>query len=345
LSFWDSLENHGDRPAFITGGEVLSYAEVAVQADTFCKRVQALLPDNVARPLIMVEAMQASDSIIAYLGALRAHWPVILVAQGTAAQGNQIFNTYQPNIVLRCVEGQWSLERVASEPVQMHPDLAVLLSTSGTTGAAKLVRLSQQNIEANARSIATYLEVHPDDRALTLLPFHYSYGMSVLHVQCLTGGALVLTEGSVTDPHVRDLARVSGVTSLAMVPTQFELIDDLSWVPELRYITQAGGRIDPLLATRFAEMSAAEGWRFYIMYGQTEASPRISYLPPQDALLWSHTTSRVHWSIKAQMSCWVMRRPRLSWGMLPDQTLCTLVIWRNGWKMDISALQGVPAVL
>ncbi|MBC7737201.1 MAG: AMP-binding protein [Candidatus Saccharibacteria bacterium] len=82
------------------------------------------------------------------------------------------------------------------------------------------------------------------------------------------------------------------MTSLALVPTQFELFDTTTWLPQLRYITQAGGRLDPVLARRFAEMATEEGWLLFIMYGQTEAGPRMSYLPARDAADWFHTIGR-----------------------------------------------------
>lgn len=291
MGFWASLASHGDHTALILENFLISYTDLAAQADKFCAEISSGLPGAVKRPLILIEAVNAPESIIAYLGALRAHWPAILVAEGAAGDESRIVQTYRPNVIVRRAAG-WQPAYASADPVEMHPDLAVLLSTSGTTGAAKLVRLSRQNIADNAAAIADYLNVTPDDRAMTLLPFHYSYGMSVLHIHLLRGAGLVLTEGSLIDPELRALAMRMDVTSLALVPTQFELLDTLSWLPRLRYITQAGGRLDPVLAQRFADKAAAEGWQLFIMYGQTEAAPRMSYVPPQDAQKWFHTIGR-----------------------------------------------------
>lgn len=292
MNFWDGLSDHGDRPALTTENASISYVELAARADAFCADLRTRLPATVTRPLILLETANQPDAVIAYLGAVRAGWPVILLADGAGGRDSQIVKTYLPNVVVRRGGNGWQVDLVSLDAIDMHPDLAVLLSTSGTTGAAKLVRLSRQNLAANAESIAAYLGVRPDDRALTVLPFHYSYGMSVLHIHLRAGAALVLTDGSVIDPDLRALARRSGVTSLALVPTQFELLDDLGWLPDLRYITQAGGRIDPVLARRFAAKAQAEGWQLFIMYGQTEAAPRMSYVPPQDAQDWFHTIGR-----------------------------------------------------
>jgi acyl-CoA synthetase (AMP-forming)/AMP-acid ligase II len=296
MDFWDSLAGHEGRAALILQSSEISYPQLARTANKFCAQVSAGLPPAVTRPLILLEAVNSPQAITAYLGALRAHWPVILVAEGAAGADSQILQSYAPNVILRhAADAQPDFAEpifASQEAVEMHPDLAVLLSTSGTTGAAKLVRLSRQNLCANAEAIAGYLEVQPEDRAITLLPFHYSYGMSVLHIHLLRGAGLVLSEGSLRDAEVRAMAEAKGVTSLALVPTQFELLDRLDWLPRLRYITQAGGRLDPLLAQRFSAQACAEGWKLFIMYGQTEAGPRMSYVPPKDAQSAFHTIGR-----------------------------------------------------
>ncbi|MFM9827790.1 MAG: AMP-binding protein [Sphingomonas sp.] len=291
MDWWDNLASHKDRSALIGPDFEISYAELAVLADKFCAELQAGLSDAIPRPLILLEASNEPAAIIAYLGALRARWPVILVAEGAADDDSEIAQIYRPNVILRRV-ADWKPVFATSDAIEMHPDLAVLLSTSGTTGAAKLVRLSRQNLSANANAIARYLDVRTDDRAMTLLPFHYSYGMSVLHIHLLRGAGLVLTNGSLIDADLRALATRTQVCALALVPAQFELIDTLDWVPKLRYVTQAGGRLDPVLAKQFADKAAAEGWQLFIMYGQTEAAPRMSYVPPQEAQLWFHTIGR-----------------------------------------------------
>ena len=292
MYFWNYLLDHGDAPALITENQIVSYTQLALRADDFVQGIRARLPTSITCPLVLLEAVNEPASIIAYLGLLRAGWPVILVAEGAGAEHSGIVQTYTPNVLVQRGSHGWQVDLAAHDTVEMHPDLAVLLSTSGTTGAAKLVQLSAQNLQANATAIASYLDIRADDRAITTLPFHYSYGMSVLHIHLLRGAGLVLSEGSLVDPDFRALAQRTGVTSLALVPTQFELFETVTWLTQLRYITQAGGRLDPVLARRFAEMATAEGWQLFIMYGQTEAGPRMSYLPPCDAADWFHTIGR-----------------------------------------------------
>ncbi|HTV24403.1 MAG TPA: AMP-binding protein [Polyangiaceae bacterium] len=294
--FWEALEAGGGRPALITEHEALSYSGLVERIERSTQALRALLPAELQRPLVLLEATNDAESIVAYLACLRAGWPVALVAEGQSAASSRIASTYQPNLVV-CRDGSASKASLASSaPAPMHPELAVLLSTSGTTGAAKLVRLSGGNVQANATSIAAYLQLTPNDRAITALPFHYSYGMSVLHTHLLAHAALVLTSASLVDDAFWELARRHEATSLALVPTQFELLEKVQFserhLPTLRYITQAGGKLDARLATDFARRAKAQGWQLFIMYGQTEASPRMSYVPPEDVERWHHSIGR-----------------------------------------------------
>jgi acyl-CoA synthetase (AMP-forming)/AMP-acid ligase II len=284
--FWMSLAEHGARTALFLGdGSTVSYAALAARAEESADAARALLPPGVGRPLVLLECANVASSITAYLACLRAGWPVIPVAEGGALKDTRIRDTFRPNLIFRETGAGWAWEAGDPEPAALHPDLAVLLSTSGTTGAAKLVRLSRGNIAANAGSIVDYLAITEHDRAITTLPFHYSYGMSVLHTQLLAGGALLLTGASVTEEAFWDLAGAGGATSLALVPFQFELLASSGFagrdLPSLRYVTQAGGKLSAELARRFIALGAEKGWELFVMYGQTEAAPRISYVPPK----------------------------------------------------------------
>lgn len=169
----------------------------------------------------------------------------------------------------------------------LHPDLAVMLSTSGSTGSPKLVKLSHENLRSNAESIAEYLALEPGERAITSLPLHYSYGLSVLHSHLLQGHAIVLTAESVSDPAFWQQVDRFGVTSIAGVPYSYELMAHSGFFdrrhPSLRYMTQAGGKLSEDLIVKFARHANSNDRRFYVMYGQTEASPRMAYLPPEQA--------------------------------------------------------------
>ncbi len=167
----------------------------------------------------------------------------------------------------------------------INEQLAVLLSTSGTTGNPKMVRLSKQNLQANAQAIATYLNLHSQERAITSLPMSYSYGLSVINSHLLAGGTLLLTNESVMSKAFWQLFREGKATSLAGAPYMYQMLHRLRLskmeLPSLRTLTQAGGRLSEDLARYFGELAEERAWRFFVMYGQTEATARMSYLPPE----------------------------------------------------------------
>ncbi len=159
------------------------------------------------------------------------------------------------------------------------------MTTSGSTGAPKLVRLSHRNVTSNAHAIIEYLGLDESDRGITSLPLHYCYGLSVLHSHLLAGASLVLTEASVVDPCFAAAMHHGQVTNLAGVPHTFDLLDragpDTIRTPSLRLVTQAGGRMAPERVTEWVARTEGWGAEFFVMYGQTEATARIAYLPPQ----------------------------------------------------------------
>ena len=169
--------------------------------------------------------------------------------------------------------------------IQLGSDeLATIIYTSGTTGRPKGVMLSHGNLAANAAAIIAYLELTAADRGLCVLPFHFSYGNSVLHSHLLCGAQLVI-EDNFAFPHLT-LQRMQdcAITGFSGVPSTFALLlgrcqlrdFDLS---RLRYMTQAGGAMPRALIERLHhEIPTA---RLFVMYGQTEATARLTYLPPE----------------------------------------------------------------
>ena len=170
----------------------------------------------------------------------------------------------------------------------LHPELALLLTTSGSTGSPKLVRLTGRNLDANAASIAKYLDITEEDRPVTNLVMSYSYGMSVLNSHLLAGAAVVLTRRGVMERPFWDLTARERVTSLAGVPYTYRMFHRVGLMdmdlPHLRTLTQAGGKLPEADHRAFARWAMDTGRRFFVMYGQTEAGPRMGYLPAERAL-------------------------------------------------------------
>lgn len=250
-------------PALVDGDRVVTYAELL---DLVAAGRDRLGP----RRLVALEARPTVEFVVAYLAALADGHPVLLLAEGGLERHAHLVAKYRPGT-----------------SAGLHPDLALLLSTSGSTGSPKLVRLSRANVESNARSIADYLDLQASDVAITSLPLHYCYGLSVLHSHLLVGASVVLTDLSVADSCFWDLAARTSVTGVAGVPHTFALLDAVGFdrrvlprLPSLRYLTQAGGRMAPDRVREYAELLRERGVDLFVMYGQTEATARIAYLPP-----------------------------------------------------------------
>ncbi len=240
------------------------------------------------RRLVMLGAANTVESIVTYLAALEGGHPVLLVSPGddevSLRHRRSLAERFSPDVIAGCGGEDQQLEFVREGSIhEFSDDLAMLVSTSGSTGSPKLVRLSRENLLSNAAAIAEYLRLSPADRAVTTLPMHYCYGLSVINSHLLAGASIVLTERSVTDAGFWASASRYGVTSLAGVPHTFELIAagglEGQLPPTLRYITQAGGRLAPDAVRRFARLGLERGFDFIVMYGQTEATARMAYVP------------------------------------------------------------------
>ena len=260
-------------------GAAISYRDLDGRANDF---VAQLGPE---RRLVFLETPNTVDALAAYLACLKGQHPVYLFSCEDQAAVQPLIGRYRPNAVVTSGPGAVRIDWQNREVLNLHPDLAVLLSTSGSTGSPKFVKLSHRNLDSNALAIANYLGLTSSDRAATSLKFNYSYGLSVVNSHFACGAALVLTDDSITSPRFWERFRATGATSFAGVPYMFEAFRQsgmsLEGLPALRHVTQAGGRLAPELISHYARLAREQGWRFYVMYGQTEASPRMAYLPPE----------------------------------------------------------------
>lgn len=289
MSFFRDLGRFGDAPALLAPDTApLTYRELSELVQDWRQRLARHVSVERPRLLVAIELQPHADMVAAYLAALQDGHAVLVSAPGTLDHGQRTAVIYHPDLTLCWRQGR--CETMASDLRALdvpHPDLRLLLSTSGSTGDPRLVRLSETNIASNATSIAEYLELDPDDVGITSLPLHYSYGLSVLHSHLEVGAALVLTDLSVAEPAFAELCRQMRVSMLALVPHQVDLLAarrfDFSSLPTLRKVTQAGGRLAVEKVRDMAGMGARQGWSFVVMYGQTEAAPRMAYLPASEA--------------------------------------------------------------
>lgn len=182
----------------------------------------------------------------------------------------------------------YTLLHTGEQIYEIHPDVQLCLTTSGTTGSPKLVKLTEENLRSNAESIAEYLHITDKERAITSLPMYYSFGMSVINSHLIKGATLLLTDKAVIQREFLNFLKEGKATSIAGVPYTYEMLRRLRFLkmdlPELKTMIQAGGKLNANIVKEYVEAAQVLGKEFIVMYGQTEAAPRMSYLPFDKAL-------------------------------------------------------------
>ena len=255
------------------------------------------------KSLVFVLATNSLSSITAYVSLIEhKHVPLLLPATIDHDLLSNLIQEYQPHYVFApkdykldddllmasyFIRDYVLYQRKSNHHFVIHQDLALLLSTSGSTGSPKLIRLSYQNLSSNMTAIASYLELNSQDRAITTLPMNYTYGLSILNSHLFVGGSIVLTDHSVIEDSFWKLFDTYQPTSLNGVPYTYSMLNRILLRREnyggLRYLTQAGGKLSTDLQGRFSQYCSNNNLKFYIMYGQTEATARMSYLRPEKA--------------------------------------------------------------
>ena len=282
-------------------GRSVSYVEFRRLTDEWSAKVPS-------RSLVFLLVGNNLDSLVAYVACLNhGIVPLMLDAKIDGQLLQRFIDVYHPDFIWRPTESGYVLEPRNTQNIQedgsgflynpcvpwfeskkLHPDLALLLTTSGSTGSPKLVRQSYANIRANTQSIVEYLKFDSSEHPITTLPMNYTYGLSIINTHLAVGATILLTEKSIMQREFWNFFTEQGATSFGGVPYTYEMLDKLMFfrrkLPSLRTMTQAGGKILPALHRKFAEYAQREGKNFVVMYGQCEATARMSYLPPERAL-------------------------------------------------------------
>lgn len=276
-----------EAPALKTPDHVVSFGELRERVGV---RASALGATEGAAFLVMRNDV---TSVVDYLALVEAGIPVALVDPAAPdGQLASLVGRYRPALVMGA-DGPFDGYRrhgtdlvAEAAPTPVNPRLAVMLSTSGSTGSPKFVRLSGDAILANAASIAEGLEIAPGDCGAANLPLHYSYGLSVLNSHLRAGASVALTDASVVQREFWELVDRIGCTSLAGVPYSYQMLRRLRFDPaehpSVRTMTQAGGKLADALVAEFHGLATRSGTRFFVMYGQTEATARMAILHHDD---------------------------------------------------------------
>ncbi|MCU7554993.1 AMP-binding protein [Alteromonas sp. ASW11-19] len=235
--------------------------------------------------MALLQVSQTSDSVINYLACLRTNIVPLLLPDNLDENALHVF---QRKLAANLHVSDSACKVVGTEQHTIDSKLALLMTTSGSTGAGKCVALSAKNLCANAKSILAYLPANSTDTTLLSMPLSYSYGLSVLNTHLTIGASIVLSDLSPFDRQFWTLLADRSIASISGVPQWYRMLLRMRFtqqhLPALRYITQAGGKLSEAEVETLAKYAHATDKQFFVMYGQTEATARMAFLSPDKVL-------------------------------------------------------------
>lgn len=286
------FENHGEKIA------LLQADGIQITSEKLFRQSEYLYQKIHKRTLVFSFCTNTIGSILGYVTFMNhGIVPLLLPDHLDLALRNELIATYHPEYlwIPERVQGDFQVyEKVYQDSgycllvtgfcsPELNDDLALLLTTSGSTGSPKLVRQSYKNIESNTKAIVQYLKITEDERPITTLPMNYTYGLSIINTHLYVGASILLTDATLMQKEFWEFFKSQRATSFGGVPYTYEMLQKLRFfgmeLPSLRYMTQAGGKLSPELHKQFAEYANESGKKFVVMYGQTEATARMAYLP------------------------------------------------------------------
>jgi long-chain acyl-CoA synthetase len=273
----------------------LTYKQILKETDKIKKKIKK-------RSLVLIISENSLGSLLAYIFCIINNHVGIIVDSKTEKKNIlKIFKSYQPQYTFLSKKNIFILQKVCFEKytffdqslmknksnkkININKDLSLLLSTSGSMGSIKFVKLSKNNLKHNTDSIISYLKINKKDSAITSLPISYSYMISIINTHFEVGGSIVISKYSLIEKEFWKIFRKSKITSFNGVPYSYEILQKIGFknirIDTLKYLTHAGGKIENDRLKKINKFCKKNKLEFFSMYGQTEASPRISYLKPE----------------------------------------------------------------
>lgn len=288
------LKNIGlkNKIAIITDSEdMITYDRLIKESNTFADYIAE-------RCLVIILCSNTYECVMGYVSCLNNRIvPMMVSDKIDKASLNDLINTYSPSYLWlpkeeldRCYEklnfkeqiycfGKYVLLNVGQNDVVLNESLALLLSTSGSTGSKKFVRLSYKNIEVNTKSIIEALDIKESDRAITVLPLNFTYGLSIINTHLYKGATILLTSQPIYKSDFWKFFNQHSGTSFSGVPYTYEMLIKLKMLENfkesIQKLTLSGGFLDNLYQKQINEFAKTNNIEFYVMYGQTEATARV----------------------------------------------------------------------
>lgn len=291
MGIFTDIDKYGSNIAVISQGTEYSYKQLTEDADSLATEIGK-------RCLVFIICSNSYPSLMGYVACLRNNIVPLMINSSTDTEKlDNLISVYKPAYIWQPKDflktekiniSEYELIKCEKPDYEINDELALLLTTSGSTGSPKYVRQSYANIKSNAESIIEYLEILSTDRAITTLPMSYTYGLSIINTHLLMGASLVLTEATLMQKEFWELFKTYKPNNFGGVPYTYEMLKKMRFertdLSQIRYLTQAGGRLGKELHQEFADIAKNNNFKFVVMYGQTEATARMSWLPPSNTL-------------------------------------------------------------
>lgn len=286
-----NLQKHKQKIALITRqGEPISYEELVFRIEVFSSNLDR------EKSIVLCIVDNSHDFVVAYLSFLNSGVvPILLSPKLSKSEIESYIQNYKPKYLWvpksSCFSHPQYVELYQNDDalffvsktyqcVLINKKLTILATTSGSTASKKLVRQSLKNIETNAYAIAKALKIDSHLSTITTLPLNYSFGQSIIHSHFLAGATISLTNHSIIEKKFWELVKEFKIGIIYGVPVTFDIIKNLNInklkLPDLKAFAQAGGKINPITRDYFQEYCKTKNKDFFIMYGQAEATTRIS---------------------------------------------------------------------
>ena len=285
LPFWSSdLFESIEGFALVTRDVSLTYSDLNHMVNEYAAHLAEF---DLKNQVAFLPMKMNIFSVVRYLACLRESIvPLLLPSDLDESLMQNLYEVYKPALSFG-LDGLYDTElhSMRAPNVALPKNLAILLNTSGSTGSAKLVKLSHYNLHQNAKAICDYLKIDSRDKAHCSLPLSYSYGLSVLNTHLQAGACVYLSDLTPFSENYYDELIGENITSMSGVPFFYQMLFRTGFfekdIPSLKVMTQAGGKLGDNLVRKFSEYAGLQNIKFFVMYGQTEATARISYVPPE----------------------------------------------------------------
>lgn len=295
MYFFENLDRFGDNQALVCeNGVRYTYTELERQVSRFADCV--FCPE---RKLAFLVTSNCEESVWGYIGLIRAGVVPLMIGKKVSYELFQtLLNYYHPAWVWAeesyfCYNpqyrhGNYVLSKMDSVPYDIHPDLCVLHTTSGSTGSPKCVRQSKANVEYMSALTAKYLGLTEHDSMISTLPMNYGYGTNSLQIHLRVGAKIIMTENSILSREFWETFRREKATNFGGVVFTYDMLQKMHIstmeLPSLRFLTQAGGKFEKNAIEKFLPPMQAKGVDLTVFYGQTEGTCFMSIVPPEKAL-------------------------------------------------------------